>query len=560
MSSEIEPENNPIDEPRKVSSEELERILKYHQIWIATDKKEGKQADLSNAYLKGEKFCGEVLTDAIFQRAYLLNSKFGNAEAMKRPYETDVTRANFKEANLRDSNFEEAIGLTGGQFSGADLSGAKFPKTFDFSDGLKHVEEICKSAKKIFIFLILGCVFSWLTMLITTDAKLLTNSATSPLPIIQTPIPIASFYLIAPVILVALFLYFHFYLQWLWERLATFPAIFPNGNLLDEQAYPWLLNRLVRSYFYRLKKNFPPISQLQIGIMIFLVWCLVPVTTLIFWGRYLRIHHWLGTGLHIILILISIGGAIVFQRKMAFILSLKTVASTNRKEKILQGYLKTFTALGIVIFFSSLSMKAIGRLPFMEYSITPFVTANFTEEDVSTKPDNWTGKEEEIPLVKGAKLKGVDLRFARGFKSFLARADLKFADFFWAKFPDADFRAADFTYGEFVQGNFQISNFGKADLNQANFCIADLTGADFKETRFFSTNLRGANLADAENLTQEQINGTCMDEKTILPNGLVNPGCKGLVRQFWDQKGDERKCKRSEVGKNSMFILNFLGL
>ena len=85
--------------------------------------------------------------------------------------------------------------------------------------------------------MLLGCVYSWLTIATTTDVKLLTNTASSPLPIIGTEIPIAWFYIAAPLVLIALYLYFHFYLQGLWESLASLPAIFPDGKRLDERAY-----------------------------------------------------------------------------------------------------------------------------------------------------------------------------------------------------------------------------------------------------------------------------------------------------------------------------------
>ena len=63
---------------------------------------------------------------------------------------------------------------------------------------------------------------------------LLTNSGSSPLPIIQTKVPIAGFYWAAPAILLALYCYLHLYLQRLWEGMANLPAIFLDGRKLDE--------------------------------------------------------------------------------------------------------------------------------------------------------------------------------------------------------------------------------------------------------------------------------------------------------------------------------------
>ncbi len=97
--------------------------------------------------------------------------------------------------------------------------------------------------------MLLGCAYAWLTIATTTDARLLTNSASSPLPIIGTDIPIAWFYWAAPVLLLGLYSYFHLYLQRLWEGLSELPAVFPDGKALHKNAYPWLLNGLVRAHF-----------------------------------------------------------------------------------------------------------------------------------------------------------------------------------------------------------------------------------------------------------------------------------------------------------------------
>jgi hypothetical protein len=79
-------------------------------------------------------------------------------------------------------------------------------------------------------------VYTCLTIATTTDPLLLTNSISSPLPIIRTEIPIAGFFWVAPLILLSFYLYFHIYLQRLWETLADLPAVFPDGSRLDKRV------------------------------------------------------------------------------------------------------------------------------------------------------------------------------------------------------------------------------------------------------------------------------------------------------------------------------------
>ncbi len=138
-----------------------------------------------------------------------------------------------------------------------------------------------------------GCAFSWLTIATTTDAALLANTATSPLPIIGAEIPIAGFYWAAPIILLSLYLYLHLYLQSLWEGLASLPAIFPDGHALDHKAYPWLLTSLVRAHVPLLRKNRPFLWWLKVGVSILTAWVQVPFTIFLFWALYLPRYDWL---------------------------------------------------------------------------------------------------------------------------------------------------------------------------------------------------------------------------------------------------------------------------
>ena len=65
------------------------------------------------------------------------------------------------------------------KLAGANLSNAKLPDDIAKFEGLGHVTEISKHARTIFLAMIGGCVFSWLTIATTTDVALLTNSGGS---------------------------------------------------------------------------------------------------------------------------------------------------------------------------------------------------------------------------------------------------------------------------------------------------------------------------------------------------------------------------------------------
>lgn len=176
--------------------------------------------------------------------------------------------------------------------------------------------------------------------------------------------------------------------------------------------------------------------------------------------------------------------------------------------------------------------RAMIRLGF-----SPF--ADLREADVSIKPANWTGQnKDEITLIKRARLRRGNLRFADGYRAFLAGADLKEADLSGAYLFQADLRGADCTWANLPQAflfeaNLQEAKLQKADLRGADFGGADLRkadltearlgAADFKEAKLQGAKLNGVDLSNAEGLTRSQIDSAVLDENTKLPDYLQRP-------------------------------------
>jgi hypothetical protein len=219
---------------------------------------------------------------------------FRSPAPIERPEPPTRRPEELRGADLRGKDLTDVQGLLPEHLAGADLTGAKLPEDIAKFPALGQVAAISSEARKIFIGLLAACVYSWLVVGTTTDVALILNTASSPLPIINTPIPIAGFYVVGATLLAAVYGYFHFYLQRLWRTFTTLPAIFPDGTALDDKTGPWLLTNLVRADFKRLRKNAPPLTRLENLLTILLAWWLVPLTLLALWARYLP-AHWLGT-------------------------------------------------------------------------------------------------------------------------------------------------------------------------------------------------------------------------------------------------------------------------
>ena len=516
-----------------------------------------QKADLSNANLKNAFLNRANLNKAEFYKANMYKATFLRANLHKailsesKMHKANLGKANIQntelegieglsQANLQYANLEGATGLLGNEFAQADVTGTKLPEKIEEFKALEIVKETSQNARKIFFAMLLGCVYSWLTIATTTDVKLLTNTASSPLPIIGTEIPIAWFYIAAPLVLICLYFYFHLYLLKLWEALSGLPAIFPDGKRLDERAYPWLLNGLVRRHFELLKKGRPFIAHEQEFITIFLAWWVIPITMIAFWMRYIPRHDWFGTSFHIILILVSVGFANSFYHACSLILQGKINASIGLKrfwsDKRLFYSIFKIILFSVVIFFvgflfSLLSDGAInGIRPDKNYKpvlddlqsieqIVPWaferigydVFADFREKTVSEIPLNYgeISKDERLNFVKGANLKKRNLLNADMYKAFLVNADLQ----------NALLKGANLNLSNLQNANLMRANLHRANLNSANLQKTLLVYADLSKANLFEANLQQSDLREA-NLEQANLSRTNLQNTLLIGANL----------------------------------------
>ena len=415
-------------------------------------------------------------------------------------------------------------------------------------DSLENVNNISESARKLFLAVLAACLYSWLTIATTTDVNLITNRASSPLPIIQTSIPIVGFYWVAPLLLLCVYFYFHFYLQKLWEELGSLPAILPDGRPLHTKIDPWLLNDLVRAHLPKLSANRPFLSYLQLWISVLLAWWVVPITMFLFWGRYLPRHERTGTTIHVALLVISLTAAWRLYR-----LAVRTLRGDERKPFTLRGlltsrrgYQTAAFAAAVGVMFGVVSWGARWGVPsnapilgvpllmqrgeagsstdrltwvprlmaLVGYS--PF--ANLTNGEVSQKKPTWSKNDKDPDSVAGAQLEGANLRYALASKAFLAGADLRGADLSYADLFLADLSGARLTH----------ASLGGADLDRADLSRADLLGATLSGSHLPGANLSGAELIMA-NLSRAELDRADLSRAKLDVADLSRASLSGVI-------------------------------
>ena len=404
---------------------------------------------------------------------------------------TNLKLADFRDADLSDAKLSTVSGLQSGKHGGSDVSNAKLPEDIAKFEGLDHVTEISKHARNIFLAVVGGCVFSWLTIATTTDVALLTNSGSSPLPIIQTKVPIAGFYWAAPAILLALYCYLHLYLQRLWEGMANLPAIFLDGRKLDECAYPWLLSGIVRKHVPLLKDKPQARLGLQVFVSLVAAWMFVPGTLGLFWLRYLPRHDWPWTLWLVAIFVFAVAFGTASYRLATTTLrgepttkpdaESENKAASSKWKRALRaiqgyrpdGYTTTAATLSLLISLGAIEgrpgewTKDVRHWVYTLAEIADYYPAlELVGEDVSFKPEDWSelGKEADelspadLAEVKGAQLADRDLKYATAVGAFFLKANL----------PEADLRGT----------NLQGANLQGADLRDAN-----LQGAYLKDAQ-----------------------------------------------------------------------------
>ena len=100
----------------------------------------------------------------------------------------------------------------------------------------------------------------------------------------------------------------------------------------------------------------------------------------------------------------------------------------------------------------------------------------------------------------------------------------------WLESDGKDGKKADFGEAYLNEASLILTNLQNANLQNANLKDAEFLGTDRRRANLKKANPKGAilisaNLANCLNLTQEQLNSACGNEKTKLPPGLTIKEC-----------------------------------
>lgn len=152
--------------------------------------------------------------------------------------------------------------------------------------------------------------------------------------------------------------------------------------------------------------------------------------------------------------------------------------------------------------------------------------SNFTEADLSKALMPRTNiSRSDLTRANLTKIEASRSNFSN---TKLSGADLSKAEMFRSNFAKAQLMTADLTKAELGRANFQGADLSDAmisftNLARANFVGATMAGADLQASWTYLTVFNGVDLSGVKNISQEQINLSCGDDKTKLPEGMTRP-------------------------------------
>ncbi|HET9868759.1 MAG TPA: pentapeptide repeat-containing protein, partial [Nitrospira sp.] len=407
------------------------------------------------------------------------------------------------------------------------------------------------NGKTTFNVLMVASGYSILTILITTDDRLLRNVSASPLPFIGTEAPVLWFYVLMPLVITSLYIFLISSISRLWNTIQQLPAIFPDGSDLTTLPYCWVLTDVARQAMPRLRARSRNPRIAQHSLQCFLFFSFPIFALLMFWWYYIPLRNETVTWLHVLLITLCFGATVIFfcgsiwSRTLPRITRGSGASSMDRQQRrrfalprqmvLPSASLAVGVGLTTVVYFISfyafsenadrmalapgescpanLSLQLLCQMNHKSYVDVRYKT-------LSSRPANWDDpanmegivweKEDDAAMIRrlfdpvdGVDLRGFDLGYADAQNTFLAKArleeailvsaDLKFADLRFAHLDRVQARGAYLSHAD-----LRRARLIRADLEGAFLDEADLRGALLQAAKLSGACLRGANLAGAQ--------------------------------------------------------------
>src|SRR6266852_921599 len=516
--------------PKDVSAEEysnrlslldLAEVLDQHKIWVESGGESGVKADLCGANLgkadlTGVNLQGAHLHKTNFRGADLSLANLRGASLVQADLrDTNLLGTELRGANLMGAMVYGAEGLWVGRLGGTNLFDALLPESISAINSSKSIAQTTRVARWFYFLMFSISAICCVLIAFTNDLRLILDSSAVPLPRYGTILPMSGFYLGGPILLMVLYLRFHFLLLRLWGGIAALPAVFPDGQTLEKDG-SWYLLGLVKHQMKWVRDSRSPLSRLEAVLANLLAYWVVPATLFFFWLRYLVRQDVRGTLLHVALVIVSVAAATCLPPIVSRAVRPGEIRRAKSKNAIRMALLTLRATIGTCCILVFMSFGVIRGLP-ADPTIEPEVSsasvrrwatqamqvvgyrpyADLTDALLSSVPSRGNVADDALGSVYGARLNQINLRFARAYHAILINARMWRANLEGAWFSEADLRGANLRDAKMAHAVLAMANLHETDLSSAKLYEANLTGAQLKGTILLDTDLKRADLRGA---------------------------------------------------------------
>ena len=521
--SEVSPNEIPAEDYASgLSLIDLAEVLDQHKIWVESGGESGVKADLcganlAKADLTGVNLQGAHLHKVNFRGADLSIANLRGASLVQADLrDTNLLGTELRGANLMGATIYGAEGMWVGRLGGTNLFDALLPESISAIDSSKAIAQATKVARWFYFLMFSVSLVCCLLVAFTTDLRLIVDSSALPIPRYGSILPMSGFYLGGPILLLILYLRFHFLLLRLWGSMAALPSVFPDGQTLEKDG-PWYLMGLVRHQMRWVRDTRSPLSVLEAVLSNLLAYWVVPATLFFFWLRYLVRQDIRGTLLHVALVLVSVAAATCLPTIVSRAVRPGEIRRPKSKNVIRMALMTLRATIGtccILVFMSFGVIRGLPSDPSIEAEVSaasvrrwaaqavqvagyrPY--ADLTDASLSSMPARGNVSDESIGSIPGARLNQISLRFARAYHAILVNAHMWRADLEGACFSEADLRGANLREASLRSGTFDHIRANHAVLVSADATGANLTAADLRDADFSYGTLENAELSNAK--------------------------------------------------------------
>lgn len=526
----------------------LEETLAAHREWLDSHGASGTRADLrKGSYESTELISVNLryadLQDINLRAADLLLADLRDACLVRADFsEACLVGTNFEGANLEGASLENSMGLVARQIAGANVHEASLPASVLEFRGIADFARATTVAVRLFTTTIVLSVIALLMIFKTRDVQLLADSGILsflPSRALARALPSDELYLVAPIVLFTVYLWFLYNLQRVWDAVLELPAVFPDGQTLNTNGSR-IISGLLRTHFRWMNAHAPSTRRIEKTTSVVLAYWTVPIVILCFWARYLTVQDIHGTLLHEVLILLSTSVAFYCTTRTGRTVESWLASSDDRhplldKLKIIKpahglavlAAILTFLSLGTIYGvprdterapqYGAANIRRWAPTVLWAFGIDPY--AELTEAGISRRPEGFDGSDAQLANVSGARLVGSNFRFAQLYGGFLANAHLFRSNFNGAFMSQADMRGADLSQSTLEDTNLDLARMSRVNLDRASLAGATLSRADLRNANLSHTTLTGATLIDAR-MDGASLYGSHLENASIIRGNM----------------------------------------